>query len=47
MEELEHAYREASMGMPATRPVIEMTIPSAVDDTLTDNKDHHVVQLFI
>ena len=27
MDDLENAYREASMGVPATRPVIEMTIP--------------------
>ena len=35
MEEIEHAYREASMGMPATRPVIEMTIPSSLDRTIS------------
>lgn len=34
MEEIEFAYREASMGMPASRPVIEMTIPSALDSTI-------------
>ena len=34
MEEIEHAYREASCGIPATKPVVEMTIPSAVDETL-------------
>mmetsp|Transcript_4881 Transcript_4881/g.7431 ORF Transcript_4881/g.7431 Transcript_4881/m.7431 type:complete len:828 (+) Transcript_4881:54-2537(+) len=45
-EEIEHAFREASMGMPATRPVIEMTIPSAVDSTLAP-PGHHVVQLFV
>ena len=36
MEELHHAYREASMGIPATKPIIEMTIPSSLDDTLVD-----------
>merc|ERR1712054_516494 len=34
MEELHHAYREASMGIPASKPIIEMTIPSSLDDTL-------------
>ena len=46
MEEIEHAYREASMGMPATRPVIEMTIPSSVDRTIAP-EGKHVVQLFV
>lgn len=46
MEELEHAYREASMGMPASRPVIEMTIPSSIDKTLAP-PGQHVVQLFV
>jgi phytoene dehydrogenase-like protein len=34
MEEIENCYREASMGIPSSRPVIEMTIPSSVDPTL-------------
>lgn len=34
------------MGMPTTRPVVEMTIPSAVDPTLAP-KGKHVVQLFV
>lgn len=46
MEELEHAYREASMGMPATRPAIEMTIPSSLDTTVAP-PGKHVVQLFV
>eukprot|EP01060_Flectonema_neradi_P005353 TRINITY_DN13552_c0_g1_i1.p1 TRINITY_DN13552_c0_g1~~TRINITY_DN13552_c0_g1_i1.p1 ORF type:complete len:789 (+),score=129.39 TRINITY_DN13552_c0_g1_i1:78-2369(+) len=46
MEEIEFAYREASMGMPATRPVIEMTIPSSVDKTISP-PGQHVVQLFV
>jgi phytoene dehydrogenase-like protein len=42
------AYREASQGIPATRPVIEMTIPSALDSTLIPaNSGKHVVQLFV
>lgn len=46
MEELENAYREASMNMPASRPVVEMTIPSAVDSTIAP-PGKHVVQLFV
>jgi len=46
MEELEHAYREASMGLPATRPAIEMTIPSALDATVAP-EGKHVAQLFV
>eukprot|EP00937_MAST-01D_sp_MAST-1D-sp2_P000998 g998.t1 len=46
MSEIEEAYREASMGIPASRPVIEMTIPSAVDTTLAP-PGQHVVQLFV
>jgi len=46
MEEIENAQREAAMGIPATRPVIEMTIPSSIDNTLAP-PGQHVVQFFI
>eukprot|EP01059_Diplonema_ambulator_P014533 TRINITY_DN25446_c0_g1_i1.p1 TRINITY_DN25446_c0_g1~~TRINITY_DN25446_c0_g1_i1.p1 ORF type:complete len:305 (+),score=82.91 TRINITY_DN25446_c0_g1_i1:133-915(+) len=46
MSEIENAYRDASAGIPATRPVVEMTIPSALDSTLC-KPGTHVVQLFI
>jgi phytoene dehydrogenase-like protein len=46
MEEIENAHREASLGMPATRPVVEMTIPSVLDNTLAP-PGKHVVQLFV
>lgn len=46
MEEIELAYRDASLGRPAERPVIEMTIPSAVDPTLAP-PGQHVAQLFV
>jgi len=36
MEHLEHAYREASAGIPASRPVVEMTVPSVLDPTLVN-----------
>lgn len=34
------------MGMPATRPVLEMTIPTSVDTTIAP-PGKHVVQLFV
>lgn len=46
MEDIERSYREASMGIPATKPLIEMTIPSAVDKTLAP-PGKHVAQLFV
>lgn len=46
MEEIENAYREAAMGIPATRPVLEMTIPSSLDKTIAP-PGKHVVQLFV
>jgi phytoene dehydrogenase-like protein len=36
VDEIELAYREALNGAPATKPVVEMTIPSSVDGTLVD-----------
>jgi phytoene dehydrogenase-like protein len=46
MHDIEAAYREASMGIPATRPVVEMTIPSSLDNTISP-PGQHVVQLFV
>jgi phytoene dehydrogenase-like protein len=46
MSDIEDAYREASTGKPATRPVIEMTIPTSVDRTIAP-EGKHIVQLFI
>eukprot|EP01038_Epipyxis_sp_PR26KG_P005498 gene5498-7611_t len=58
MDDIYSAYNEASLGKPATRPLIEMTIPSSIDTTLTpisnnisdrnsNISSYHVVQLFI
>jgi len=48
LQDLVSAYREASDGIPATRPVIEMTIPSTLDHSLSPvEKGHHVAQLFV
>jgi phytoene dehydrogenase-like protein len=46
VEEIENAHREASMGMPATRPVLELTCPSALDNTISP-PGKHVVQMFV
>ena len=46
LQELEDAYLCASVGCPAKRPVIEMTIPSSLDPTLAP-VGRHIVQLFI
>lgn len=46
-DDIHNAFREASQGRPATRPVIEMTLPSVVDHTLVDTPGHHVAQLFV
>jgi len=46
MDDIHNAYVEFSHGRPATRPVIEMTIPSALDNTLAP-PGQHVVQLFV
>lgn len=48
MSEINDAFSEAIIGKPASRPVIEMTIPSSLDKTLIPlGSDHHIVQFFI
>jgi len=52
MAELESASFESKQGIPARRPIIEMTIPSSLDDSIITNEDlkakgYHVVQLFV
>jgi len=34
MDEIDIAYKDALRGKPSTRPLIEMTIPSVLDDTI-------------
>ena len=46
MEYIERAYDDAKYGQPSRQPLIEMTIPSAVDPTLAPPGDH-IVQLFV
>ena len=45
-EDLERAYEDARRGITATRPVIEMVIPTSVDATLAP-PGHHIVNLFV
>mgnify|MGYP002622110944 CR=1 FL=1 len=45
-EYIERAYDDAKYGEPSAHPVIEMTIPSAVDDSLAP-AGHHVASLFV
>eukprot|EP01084_Bolivina_argentea_P118478 210209_1 len=52
MKELEYASFQSKQGMPADRPIIEMTIPSSLDTSVIVNKEleikgYHVVQLFV
>ena len=35
MQELEDAYLDAQMGKPSHRPIIEMTLPSSLDQTIS------------
>eukprot|EP01083_Nonionella_stella_P065922 173132_1 len=46
MEQIEEAFAYANTGRPASRPVIEMTIPSSVDTTISPD-GQHVCQLFV
>lgn len=46
MEEIDLAYKEAAGGVSSTRPVIEMTIPSVLDKTISP-PGQHVINLFV
>jgi phytoene dehydrogenase-like protein len=46
VEEIEAAYRDAAAGRPSRRPVIEATIPSALDPGLAP-AGRHVLSLFV
>ena len=45
-EYIERAFDDAKYGAPSRKPVIEMTIPSTVDDSLAPD-GHHVASLFV
>jgi phytoene dehydrogenase-like protein len=46
LEYLERAYDDAKYGRPSQRPIVEMTIPTSVDGTLTPD-GHHILSLFV
>ncbi len=46
LEYMHNAFLDVERGFPSARPVIEMTIPSAVDPTLAP-AGHHVASLFV
>ncbi len=46
LDEVERAYADAERGIPSERPVIEMTIPSSLDDSLAPH-GKHVASLFV
>ncbi|KAJ0963315.1 hypothetical protein J5N97_028437 [Dioscorea zingiberensis] len=46
MEEIDLAYKDALNGIPSKRPIIEMTIPSVLDRTISP-PGQHVINLFI
>lgn len=43
---IERALADARAGIPSQRPMVEMTIPSILDDTLAP-PGHHVMNLFV
>ncbi len=45
-EYLERAYDDAKYGRPSSRPIVEMTIPSAVDRTISPDGEH-ILSLFV
>ncbi|KAG6543436.1 hypothetical protein Mapa_015106 [Marchantia paleacea] len=46
MQELDEAYKDALNGRPSARPLIELTIPSAVDATIAP-PGKHVINMFV
>ncbi len=46
MEYLERAYDDAKYGQPSQHPIIEMTIPTSLDQTLAP-AGHHILSLFV
>ncbi len=46
MQDLEDAWFDASQGIPSRRPIVEMTIPTSVDDSIAP-PGMHVASLFV
>jgi phytoene dehydrogenase-like protein len=47
MEEIDMAFREAESGISSKRPVIEMTIPSVLDKTISPPGMHIYYSLVV
>lgn len=43
MEEIDLACQDASNGLPSRRPIIEMTIPSILDRTISPPGLQHII----
>jgi len=46
MQDLEDAWFDAAQGRPSTRPIVEMTIPTSVDNTIAP-PGQHIASLFV
>ena len=46
LDSIERAYDDAKYGRPSQEPILEMTMPSAVDPTLAP-EGHHVASIFV
>ena len=46
MEHIERAFDDAKYGEPSRRPVLECTIPSAVDETVAPAR-RHLMNMFV
>jgi len=46
LDYLERAYDDAKYGRPSTEPILEITLPSSLDDSLAP-PNHHVMSIFV
>ena len=46
LEYIEKAYDDAKYGRPSAEPILEMTLPTSVDDTIAP-EGHHIMSVFI
>jgi len=46
LDTIERAFDDAKYGWPSTEPILEITLPSAVDDSLAP-PGHHVMNIFV
>jgi phytoene dehydrogenase-like protein len=41
MDEIEQAFQEAAQGKPSSRPIMEMVIPTSLDDSIGNQYSNH------